>query len=178
MVLLAVHSRENSIGDSMDRFSKHVRLVFLLSALTGFAGSETLGTSDTFAAARLTKQEVTQLIPILEQQAYDIPDSWETELRAKRIELGDSQGLVLQGTNLLCGGTGNCQIFVFRRVNSRWISLFQGQGPICEDFRFGPGTTKGIKNLNVASNESADAAHSVLYRFDGQFYRSKYKPPS
>ena len=96
-----------------------------MSALTSFASSQTLGTSDTFTAAKLTKQEITQLIPILEQLAYDIPDSWDTELRAKRIELGNSQGLVLEGTNLLCGGTGNCQIFVFRRVNSRWISLFQ-----------------------------------------------------
>lgn len=157
----------------MYRIGKHFRLVLLLSALTSFATSETLGKSDTFAAAKLTKQEISQLIPSLERLAYDTPDSWNTELRAKRIDLGDSQGLVLEGTNLLCGGTGNCQIFIFRRVNSRWISLFQGQGPICEAFTLGPGTTNGIKDLSVVSNQSADAAHTVVYRFDGHVYRGK-----
>jgi hypothetical protein len=157
----------------MRRILKHFQLVFLLSALTSFATSETLGTSDTFAAAKLTKQEINQIIPVLEQLAYDIPESWNAELRAKRIDLGDSQGLVLEGTNLLCGGTGNCQIFVFRRVNNRWISLFQGEGPICEAFTFGPRNTNGIKDLSVTSNQSAGAAHRVTYRFDGQFYRSK-----
>jgi hypothetical protein len=87
--------------------------------LTSSATAKTLGTADTFAAAKLTQKEVSQLIPALEQLAYDIPDSWSTELRAKRIDLGGSPGLVLEGTNLLCGGTGNCQIFVFRRVNGR-----------------------------------------------------------
>lgn len=157
----------------MDRLAKHFRLVLLLSALTNVATSETLGTRDTFSAAKLTKQEITQLVPILEQLAYDIPDSWETELRAKRVDLGDSQGLVLQGTSLLCGGTGNCQVFIFRRMNGRWVSLFQRQGPICETFTFGPGTTKGIKNLTVESNQSTDATHRVVYRFDGQFYQNK-----
>jgi len=38
-------------------------------------------------------------------------------------DLGSSPGLVLEGTNLLCGGTGNCQIFVFRRVNDRFSLL-------------------------------------------------------
>ena len=56
--------------------------------LTSFATAKTLGTADTFAAAKLMQKEVSQLIPALEQLAYDIPDSWNTELRAKRIDLG------------------------------------------------------------------------------------------
>jgi hypothetical protein len=119
--------------------------------LTSSATAKTLDTADTFAAAKLTQKEVSQLIPALEQLAYDIPDSWSTELRAKRIDLGSSSGLVLEGTNLLCGGTENCQIFVFRRVHDRWISLFQGQAPICEAVTFGQGTTNGIKNLTRRS---------------------------
>jgi hypothetical protein len=157
----------------MRRMNKNFLLLFLLSMLTSFATAKTLGTADTFAAAKLMQKEVSQLIPALEQLAYDIPDSWNTELRAKRIDLGSSPGLVLEGTNLLCGGTGNCQIFVFRRVNDRWISLFQGQAPICETFTFGPGTTNGIKNLTVVANQSAETAQRVTYQFDGQFYRSK-----
>ena len=148
-------------------------LLFLLSMLTSFATAKTLGTADTFAAAKLTQKDDSQLIPALEQLAYDTPDSWKTELRAKRIDLGSSPGLVLEGSDLLCGGTGNCQIFVFRRVNDRWISLFQGQAPICEAFTFGPGTTNGIKNLTVVANQSAETAQQVTYQFDGQFYRTK-----
>jgi hypothetical protein len=157
----------------MRRMSKNFLLLFLLSMLTSFATAKTLGTADTFAAAKLTQKEVSQLIQALERLAYDIPDSWNTELQAKRIDLGSSPGLVLEGTNLLCGGTGNCQIFVFRQVKDRWISLFQGQAPICESFTFGPGTTNGIKNLTVAANQSAETAQRITYQFDGQFYRNK-----
>lgn len=157
----------------MNRMNKNLSLLLVLSMITSFGNAKTLGTGDTFAAAKLTQKEVSQIIPLLEQLAYDIPDSWNTELRAKRIDLGSSPGLVLEGTNLLCGGTGNCQIFVFRRVNDRWISLFQGQAPICEVFTVGPGTTNGIKNLMVAANQSAETAQRVTYRFDGQFYRGK-----
>jgi hypothetical protein len=157
----------------MRRMNKNFLPLFLLSMLASFATAKTLSTSDTFATAKLMQREVSQLIPALEQLAYDIPDSWNTELRAKRIDLGSSPGLVLEGTNLLCGGTGNCQIFVFRRVNDRWIPLFQGQAPICEAFTFGPGTTNGIKNLTVAANQSAETAQRVTYQFDGKFYRSR-----
>lgn len=157
----------------MGRIVKQFRVLCLVSALTTFANSKTLGAADTFAAAKLTKKEISQLIPVLEQLAYDIPDSWNTELRARRVDLGNSEGLVFEGTNLLCGGTGNCQIFVFRKVNDQWVSLFQGEAPIGDAFTFGPDTTKDIKDLSVASNQSAEAVHHVRYRFDGQFYRSK-----
>lgn len=120
-----------------------------------------------------SRNKISQLDPTLEKLAYDIPASWNTELRAKPIDLGSSPGLVLEGTDLLCGGTGNCQIFVFRRLNNGWISLFQGQAPICEVFTIGPGTTNGIKNLTVATNQGAETAQRVAYHFDGRFYRRK-----
>jgi len=153
--------------------NKNLLILFLFSMLASFATAQTLGTADTLAATKLMQREVSQLISAVEQLAYDTPDSWSTELRAKRIDLGSSPGLVLEGTNLLCGGTGNCQIFVFRRVNDRWISLFQGRAPICETFTFGPGTTNGIKNLTVAANQGAETAQWLTYQLDGHFYRSK-----
>jgi hypothetical protein len=149
------------------------RVLCLVLALTTCANSKTLGAAETFAAAKLPKKEITQLIPVLEQLAYDIPDSWNTELRARRVDLGNSEGLVLEGTNLLCGGTGNCQIFVFRKVNEQWVPLFQAEAPLGDAFTFGPETSNGIQDLSVASNQSAEAVHRVRYRFDGQFYRSK-----
>ena len=157
----------------MGRIFERFRVLCLVLALTTLANSKTLGAAETFSAAKLTKKEIALIIPVLEQLAYDTPDSWDTELGARRVDLGNSEGLILEGTNLLCGGTGNCQIFVFRKVNDRWVSLFQVEAPIEDAFTFGPDITNGIKDLNVASHESAEAVHRVRYRFDGQFYRNK-----
>ena len=118
--------------------NKNFLVLFLLSMLTSFATAKTLGAADTFAAAKLMQKEVSQLISALGELAYDTLGSWGTELHAKPIDLGSSPGLVLEGTNLLCGGAGNCQIFVFRKVHERWISLFRGQAPIGDAFTFGP----------------------------------------
>ena len=117
--------------------------------------------------------EIRQLVAGLEPLAYDEPDSWSKELRVKRIDLAGGPGLVLQGKKLLCGGTGNCQLFVFRQVNGKWISLFDKQAPIGEAFEVGPGCTNGIKDFSVIANSSAEAEHRVTYKFDGKFYRSK-----
>ena len=159
--------------DFLGRIRTQFRVLCLVSALTTVGNSKTLGAADTFAAAKLTKKDVAQLVPVFEQLAYDIPDSWKTELRARRIDLGNSEGLIFEGTNLLCGGTGNCQIFVFRKVKDEWVSLFQGEAPIGDAFTFGPGLTNGIKDLSLESNQGAEAVQRVRYRFDGQFYRRK-----
>src|SRR5512141_2110585 len=98
-----------------------------------FLKARAFGPKDRFAAARLSPRETQQIISAVEQAAYDTPDSWSSELRAKRVDLGDSPGLVLQGSNLLCGATGNCQMFVFRKVREKWVSLFEGeQAPLAE----------------------------------------------
>jgi hypothetical protein len=90
------------------------------------------------------------------------------------VDLGASPGVVLQGTNLLCGGTGNCQLFVFRKANDKWVSLFGGdRAPLAEYFQLGASVTRGIKDLTVVTNASADSSERVSYKFDGQFYRSK-----
>ena len=146
----------------------------LLFPCPAFPQAQSLGPKDTFAAARLSPKEVQQIIAGVEQLAYDTPDSWSEELRAKRVNLGSSPGLVLQGTKLLCGGTGNCQVFVFRNANNRWVSLFgDDQAPLAEAFQLGPGVTRGIKDFTVTANSSAEAGQRVTYKFDGKFYRAK-----
>ena len=143
-------------------------------AIPAFSQADSLGPKDTFAAAKLSPKEMREIISGVEKSAYDTPDSWGTELRAKRVDLGASPGLVLQGTNLLCGGTGNCQLFVFRKADDKWVSLFGGdQAPLAESFQLGPSLTQGIKDLTVIRNASADSSQRVRYKFDGQIYRSK-----
>jgi hypothetical protein len=110
----------------------------------------------------------------VEQSAYDTPDDWKKELRVRRADLGNNPGMVVQGSKLLCGGTGNCQTWVFRKTDNKWVSLFPNDRvPIAERFRLGPGVTDGIKDFTIVANSGAEAGQTVTYKFDGKFYRTK-----
>jgi hypothetical protein len=96
---------------------KNMKMTAFLTAsailfYSGLALSQvrTLGPKDTFAAARLSQRESLEVVEGVEQSAYDTPDSWDRELRVRLVDLGAVYGLVVQGSNLLCGATGNCQI--------------------------------------------------------------------
>lgn len=146
----------------------------LFASSSALAQMQSLGPKDTFAAASLSAKEIHEIVNAVEQSAYDTPDSWSKELRVRKVDLGGSPGLVVQGTKLLCGGTGNCQTWVFRRLDNKWTSLIgDGQAPIAESFQFGPGATNGIKDFKIAANSSAEASARVTYKFDGKFYRAK-----
>jgi hypothetical protein len=135
---------------------------------------QSLGPKDTFAASRLSAREIHEIVEEVEQSAYDTPDSWEKELRGKRVDLGASPGLIIRGGELLCGGTGNCQTWVFRKTEGKLVSLFpKDQVPIAEGFSLGPHVTAGIKDFTVFANSSAKAGRIVTYKFDGKFYRAK-----
>jgi hypothetical protein len=133
---------------------------------------ERLGPNDTFRAAQLTKREVEELLRQVEDSAFDTADDWTSELRVRRVDLGGSPGIIIQGTKLLCGATGNCQTWVFRKAENRWISLFAGdQVLIIEGFQIGSGATNGIKDFKVVANSSAETEERITYHFDGNFYR-------
>src|SRR4051794_35444959 len=144
----------------------------LCFALLSFASAppsewQSLGPKDTFAGARLSAEEVRQIIQVVEPSAFDTPESWTSELRVRRVDLGASPAVVLQGSKLLCGGTGNCQVFVLRKTHKRWASLFgEEQGPIAEAFQFGPTETNGIKDFSIEANSSASGSRRVTYKFD------------
>jgi hypothetical protein len=146
----------------------------LLCASSALAQAQALGPKDTFAAARLSAKEVHEITDGVEQSAYDVPDSWESELRVRRVDLGNVSGMVVQGTKLLCGGTGNCQTWVFRKAEGKWVSMFGGdQAPIADSFQLGPTSTGGVKDFTITANSSAEASHRVTYKFDGKLYRAK-----
>jgi hypothetical protein len=120
----------------------------LISASPARTQMQSLGTKDTFVASRLSAKEIHEIVEEVEQSAYDTPDSWQNELRVKRVDLGASQGVVIRGSTLLCGSTGNCQTWVFRKADNKWVSLFpKDHVPIAESFRLGPHVTAGIKDL-------------------------------
>jgi len=162
----------------MCELTRHRALVVVFSCLLlrGFPACSqmnTLGGKETFSAGRFTPKDVSSIVAAIESSAYDIPDSWERELRVRRVDLGAQPGLILQGTNLLCGATGNCQLWVLRKLNGKWVSLFaMEQAPIVEGFQLGPGITHSIKDLIIVTNTSAEHNHRVIYRFDGNAYQS------
>src|SRR5207248_6428917 len=100
-----------------------------------FSHTQALGPKDTFAAAKLSAKESREIVQGVEQSAYDTPDSWNKELRVRRVELGAAPGIVVQGSNLLCGATGNCQTWIFRKIADKWVSMFASeQAPVAESF--------------------------------------------
>lgn len=130
-----------------------------------------LSASETFLAANLTTVEREQITGQLERTSFDIPDSWESELRVRRVSLGEVDGLLIRETRLLCGGTGNCETWFFRRSQGDWVNLFEQEAPIVSGFGFEQQATGGIKNFLVTANSSAATERRILFRFDGEFYR-------
>ncbi len=86
----------------------------------------------------------------MDRLGFDVPESWEQELRARWVSLGTVEGLVVQGTQRLCGGTGNCEAVVLRRTDGTWVELFQKEAPIGAGLGFLPERDGGISNLVVA----------------------------
>jgi hypothetical protein len=175
IVWLSLNGRRRS--DSVHRLSLAIFVVVaarLLPHVTVSAQTEqgqARASMTSLNAVGLSAAEMRQIVSAVERVAFDTPESWTDELSARRIDLGASAGLVLRGAHLLCGATGNCQVFVLRRVNGRWVSLFERQAPIAEAFQFGPHATNGIKDFTVVSNTSAESGQRTTYRFDGRFYR-------
>lgn len=130
-----------------------------------------LADGDTFQAAKLSSTEMDGVFKQVERTSFDYPDSWQSELRVRKVSLGDTDGLVVRGTRLLCGATGNCQTWVFRRSNGRWVSMFQYQAPIISAFGFADKTSHGIRDLATLAQASAESSAYSVFAFDGDFYR-------
>ena len=130
-----------------------------------------LSANETFAAAKLTASERKQIVDQVENTGFDVPDSWERELRVRRVSLGESDGLIVRGTQLLCGGTGNCQTWVFRRSPGGWLNMFEREAPIVSGFGFEQEGSGGIRNFVVSAHGSAAEESRTLFKFDGKVYR-------
>ncbi len=130
-----------------------------------------LSANETFLAARLTAAERKQIIDQVENTSFDAPDSWDTELRVRRISLGQADGLIIRGTRLLCGGTGNCETWVFHQTLGKWSNMFEQEAPVVSGFGFEQETSEGIKNFLVSTNSSAVTGKRILFKFDGKVYR-------
>jgi hypothetical protein len=128
--------------------------------------------TDDIAAAKLPPAEVKQILDQVEETSFDTPDSWQAELRLRRVPIAGGDGLVVRGTALLCGGTGNCQTWLFRRSNGAWAKMFDGEAPIVAGLGFGRHVSHEIPDLIATAPLSASASTYFVYVFDGTVYRA------
>jgi hypothetical protein len=127
--------------------------------------------NETFFGAKLTAAERKEIIDQVEKTSFDVPESWDSELRVHRVSLGETDGLLIRGTQMLCGATGNCERWIFRWSRGIWFNLFEHEAPIISGFGFEQEATGGVKNLFVSENSSAAKESRVLLKFHGKFYR-------
>ena len=130
-----------------------------------------LNARETFPAAGLSAAEQKEIIDQVKDTSFDAPDSWESELRVRRISLGEADGLIIRGTQRLCGGTGNCETWVFRHSSGKWLNLFEQEAPIVLGFGFEQEAAGGIKNFLVSANSSTTRESRISFKFDGKAYR-------
>ncbi len=130
-----------------------------------------LRADETLLSAKLSAAERRQIIAQLESTSFDVPDAWETELRARRISLGARDGLLIRGTHLLCGGTGNCETWIFRQAQGKWLNMFEDEAPVVSGFGFTQHTRGGIRDFLVSVHNSATSETRMLFKFDGKTYR-------
>ena len=152
-----------------------IRVGVLAAAVFAFPPSAdwlpALRDTETLSAARLTAAEERDILDQMERTSFDVPDSWTQEIRIRRVSLGAVEGLVVRGSYLLCGGTGNCQTWIFRRVGGRWRDAFASTAPIAASVGIGR-TSAPTKDVFLTANTSADAQSWTRYRFDGRRYRA------
>ena len=154
------------LGGTLNVLLLQVALAGEPIAVPGLADNETL------LAAALSAGEISDIIGQVESTGFDTADDWQRELRARRLRLGDSEGLLVRGTRLLCGGTGNCQTWLFRRGEGKWRSLFADQAPIGASIAFAGVRHQGLPDLVIDAHVSASASHRTNFAFDGRFYRA------
>ena len=130
------------------------------------------GATDGIAAAKLPAGEVKQIFDQVEQTSFDTPESWESELRLRRLPIAGGDGLVVRGTAMLCGGTGNCETWLFRRVNGAWVNMFDSEAPVIARFGFGHHVSHEVPDLVATAHLSAAASSYAVYVFDGKAYRA------
>jgi hypothetical protein len=129
------------------------------------------GPADTIAKAGLTRAELADILVQVARTSFDKPDNWRTELRIRRILLDGQPILVVRGAKLLCGGTGGCETWLFRRRAGRWIDAIAGDAPVADRIDLAPRLTRGRRDLMAGNGVSASRENYVVYAYDGDRYR-------
>jgi len=101
-------------------------------------------------------------------------DDLKSELLARNVDMGEgsASGLVVQGQEKLCGATGNCIAWFFRRGKGSLQSLGLGREypPDAAAFAFLPPKHKGLSDLVVERNDGGGIISTFVWQFNGSDY--------
>ncbi|HKS83079.1 MAG TPA: hypothetical protein VJR23_16365 [Candidatus Acidoferrales bacterium] len=92
------------------------------------------------------------------------------DTRVKMIDVnGDGTPEVIAQGMKGCGVVGNCSLWVFRKVGNHYGLILSGYG---QTFTIQTESTKGFKDIVVASHSSATDSALTLFRYDGSRYQA------
>ena len=99
----------------------------------------------------------------------------EEELLATHLDMGEGRenGLVVQGSENLCGATGNCAMWFLRKIDGKWKLLkFEDEdfGTLVSMFEAVPPKHSGLYELILGSHFNAFEVPFVQLWFDGKKY--------
>lgn len=98
---------------------------------------------------------------------------------ARHVDMGEGadNGLVLAGSDIsVCGATGNCATWFFRKVAGKWQFVVSGEGPggdssmFTDIFGFVPPKHNGLFEMITMANVSAGESPFAVWWFDGTKY--------
>lgn len=125
---------------------------------------------DRLTGARLSDRERAMIFAQVKATSFDVPSNWASELVARRTKLGSSDYLIVRGSDMLCGSTGNCQTWLFRRTGRGWINAISGKPPIISSLGFR--TSRGRFDLVGCRSVSSIATDCTTWHLDkGKFRR-------
>jgi hypothetical protein len=112
---------------------------------------------NTFSKAGLSPHDRATIITTVKQRAFDTPPDWSSELVVRWTRVGTKKLLIIRGSDLLCGGTGNCQTWVLQRTNGKWLNRIPGDPPIIASLSLRTDGAQsdlvGCRNQSVASSK-------------------------
>jgi hypothetical protein len=114
------------------------------------------------------------IFKILNANPNDCPPETEPERAGAFLVRGGQTTLVaIRGqSSCYCGATGNCQLWIYRRLHGKYEELLQ-TGNV-SGFGFLKSKTNGLPDLVIWSHDSAQRSPGALWKFDGTSYESHY----
>jgi len=72
--------------------------------------------------------------------------------------------------NELCDENGNCDLFLFRKLNNQWLMLELPLHAWVGSFALVPPEHNGLKELVIAETLSAKESQNTVLQYDGKQY--------
>ena len=169
---------DGKIGFKGKMKTKLVLLSAILSVI-GFAGFNPVSAQTGKQAAVKEKAALTQLVLLDKEVQEAMTGDGSTSVgdmtegvTVKKIDLNkDGQSEYLATLSpFLCGVTGNCLTWVYRKTGDEYRLLLRTSG---RDLLLEKTSTGGFRDLRMEAGHSADKQDFSIYKFDGNKYLAR-----